>query len=68
MKILSRKIRRSSVKHIVISSFAIAKNLEFCKQQARPNYRRDKPSTTLYLHSPMQYIWSHHDEYLQQLS
>jgi len=40
---------------MVISSYAIAKNVkipETCKH------------TKLYLHSPMQYIWSHREEYI----
>jgi len=65
MKILSQKIKKYNSPKVVISSFAIAKNLEFCKK----NYQwKFKPITYLYLHSPMQYIRSHHEEYLQKLS
>ena len=59
MKILSRKIKRYQPEKIIISSFAIAKNItipQCCKK------------TELYLHSPMQYIWSHHDEYLKKFT
>ncbi|PID34726.1 MAG: hypothetical protein CR971_01710, partial [candidate division SR1 bacterium] len=43
---------------IIISSFAIAKNISLPKNI--PNI--------LYLHSPMQYIRSHHSEYLKKLT
>ena len=55
MKILSRKIRRFWPERIIISSYAIAKNIKIpdtCKH------------TKLYLHSPMQYIRSHKEEYI----
>ena len=64
MRILSRKIRKYNPKKIVISSFAVAKNLDFCKSDYNGNF---KPQTTLYLHSPMQYIWSHYQEYSQKI-
>ena len=57
MKVLSRKIKKYSPEKIVISSFAIAKNISV------PNIKKK-----LYLHSPMQYIWSHYDEYTHKLS
>jgi len=57
MRILSRKIKKYSPDKIVISSFAIAKNISV------PNIKKK-----LYLHSPMQYIWSHYDEYTHKLS
>lgn len=53
MKILSRKIKKRKPDEVQISSFAIAKNIE---QIGVP--------TSLYLHSPMQYIRSHYEEYL----
>lgn len=56
MKILSRKIRKFNPEKLVISSFAIAKNIDV------PNVYK-----MLYLHSPMQYIWSHYDEYNEKL-
>lgn len=56
MWLLSRKLRRRKPERVLISSYAIAKNLSLpCKK---------KPFTKLYLHSPMQYIWSHQQEYL----
>lgn len=62
MKILSRKIRKQQKKYstnkTIISSFAIAKNIKIDK-----NIKK-----TLYLHSPMQYIRSHHDEYCHKLT
>lgn len=58
MKILSRKIKKYSAKKIIISSFAIAKNITI--PSWIPNI--------LYLHSPMQYIRSHHQEYLKKLT
>jgi len=57
MKVLSKKIRRYNPEKIIISSFAIAKNISV------PNIPKK-----LYLHSPMQYIWSHYDEYTHKLS
>jgi len=50
-KILSYKIRKFDPDLIIISSFAIAKNIDV-----------NKPKI-LYLHSPMQYIRSHYEEY-----
>ena len=57
MKILSRKIRGWNPDEIQISSFAIAKNV----------IPIDGVPTHLYLHSPMQYIWSHYEEYNNKL-
>lgn len=53
---MSQKIRATKPDKIIISSFAIAKNI-------------DIPHTTkiLYLHSPMQYIWTHADEYKNKI-
>ncbi len=64
MKILSKKIENYKSPKVIISSFAIAKNLEFCKKDYNWDF---KPITFLYLHSPMQYIRSHNKEYLQKL-
>lgn len=70
MKVLSRKVRRYQPRNIIISSFAVAKNIDPCK--ARDSdiamHRSQWPNTKLYLHSPMQYIRSHHDDYLKKLS
>ena len=55
MEILSRKIKKFWPNRIVISSFAIAKNIKIPKSCEY---------TKLYLHSPMQYIWSHREEYI----
>ena len=53
-KILSKKIEKYNPDLVVISSFAIWKNIEInCKK-------------ILYLHSPMQYVWSHYDEYVNR--
>jgi hypothetical protein len=57
MKVLSRKIKRYQPNEIIISSFAIAKNISVTDIKKK-----------LYLHSPMQYIWSHYDEYTHKLS
>ena len=64
MKILSWKIDRYHANKILISSFAIAKNIEQCKK----NTSYVRPEIELYLHSPMQYIWSHVQEYRQKLT
>lgn len=58
MRLVSRKIRRYYPAHIIISSFAVAKNIS-----PLPGIK-----TTLYLHSPMQYLWSHYEEYKEKLS
>ncbi|MEI6774182.1 MAG: glycosyltransferase [bacterium] len=58
MKILSRKIKKSRPDFIIISSFAIAKNITPISGIPM----------MLYLHSPMQYIWSHYDEYNEKLT
>jgi glycosyltransferase involved in cell wall biosynthesis len=64
MKIISWKIEYYRPKKILISSFAIAKNIEQCKK----NTSYTRPEIELYLHSPMQYIWSHVQEYRQKLT
>ena len=58
MKLLSLKIKKWKPNHILISSFAIAKNITPIPWVP----------TSLYLHSPMQYIWSHYEEYLNKFS
>ncbi len=72
MKILTKKIIAYTPPKVVISSFAIAKNLEFCHKDYKKSKLFQKsnfnPITSLYLHSPMQYIRSHNKEYLQKLS
>lgn len=54
--ILSRKIRKYSPDHIYISSFAWSKNIDTFTIP-----------TTLYLHSPMQYIRTHYHEYCKKI-
>lgn len=58
MRILSKKIKRRKPEHIFISSFAIAKNTTPISGI----------KMTLYLHSPMQYIRTHYDEYKEKLT
>lgn len=58
MKILSRKIKKHKPEYIFISSFAIAKNITPISGIPM----------MLYLHSPMQYIWTHYDEYNTKLT
>ena len=63
-KMLRRKIKRYNPEEIVISSFAAVKNV------VRPwNHSQHKQNskTTLYLHSPMQYIWENYNENLKKL-
>lgn len=57
MKVLSKKIQKYNPDHIVISSFAVAKNITPISGV----------KMTLYLHSPMQYIRTHYDEYKEKL-
>lgn len=54
--ILSRKIKKYNPDHIYISSFAWSKNINTFSIP-----------TTLYLHSPMQYIRTHYDEYCKKI-
>lgn len=63
-KILSQKITKYWAPKVTISSFAVAKNLQFCHKDYNWIY---KPITQLYLHSPMQYIRSHYKEYSQKI-
>lgn len=56
VRILSWKIKKYTPNKLVISSFAIAKNISV-----------PWVYTMLYVHSPMQYIWSHYDEYMHKL-
>lgn len=56
IKILSYKINKYKPDNCIISSFSIAKNIDF------------KWFKKLYLHSPMQYIWDHYDEYINKFS
>lgn len=65
MNILSKKIEKYTPPKVVISSFAIAKNLSFCKTEYSGTFN---PIVSLYLHSPMQYIRSHYDEYIQKIT
>ena len=58
MKILSGKIKKYKPDYITISSFAIAKNITPISGVPM----------MLYLHSPMQYIWTHYDEYKEKLT
>ncbi|HBB03500.1 TPA: hypothetical protein DCZ39_01155 [Patescibacteria group bacterium] len=58
MKVLSKKIKKYKPDHIMISSFAIAKNITPVSGVPM----------TLYLHSPMQYIRTHYNEYKEKLT
>jgi hypothetical protein len=53
--LLSQKINRYNPDKTIISSFAIAKNINI------KSYKK------LYLHSPMQYIWDMYDENISKL-
>jgi len=53
---MSKQIKKYKPNHIIISSFARAKNIN-----------TNDITTTLYLHSPMQYIWTHYDEYSDKI-
>ncbi|MDR2415121.1 MAG: glycosyltransferase [Candidatus Peribacteria bacterium] len=67
MRVLSWKVRRFKPERVVISSFAIGKNISLdCHASLRSTC--DSVSTKLYLHSPMQYVWSHKEEYLAKFS
>lgn len=60
--ILRRKITQHQPDHLVISSFAVAKNI------INSSPKQFKSRTTLYLHSPMQYIHTHRDEYSKKIT
>ncbi len=60
MKLLSWKINKRKPERVVMSSYAIGKNVDLMLSQP--------PYTKLYLHSPMQYVWSHRQEYLGKFS
>ena len=60
-RLLRRKIHRSAPHEIIISSFAAVKNVV-------PVWKVVKPTVTLYLHSPMQYIRENYDEYIDKLA
>ncbi len=55
---LSKKINRNVYKKIIISSFAVSKNIKIKKDV----------KSLLYLHSPMQYIHTHFEDYIKNLS
>lgn len=61
--LLSRKIKKYKANEILISSFAISKNINICTDAIN----RVSSSITLYLHSPMQYIWEMYDENINKL-
>jgi glycosyltransferase involved in cell wall biosynthesis len=58
--LLQKKIQQAQPSHVVISSFAAVKNVVPAAGWQIP--------TTLYLHSPMQYIWENYDEYMMKLT
>ncbi len=69
MKILSWKIKKHNPDHILISSFAIAKNIDQCRTtNIWSNSKFKTQHSTLYLHSPMQYIRSHKQEYTKKIT
>ncbi len=55
--IMSKQIKKYNPDKVFISSFARSKNIDTANTP-----------TTLYLHSPMQYIWTHYEEYCQKLT
>lgn len=58
---LRRKIQKHNPDQVIISSFAVAKNIV-------PTIGKWQIVTILYLHSPMQYIHTHRDEYRQKIT
>ncbi len=57
IKILGRRLSKFNYDKIVISSFAVSKNIKFDHTK----------KSLLYLHSPMQYIWTHYEDYVSNL-
>lgn len=64
MKILSKKINKYAPTKIIISSFAVAKNLEIAKRKNK----KKEIETILYLHSPMQYIRANNKDYQKKIT
>lgn len=64
MYIVSLQIRFFKAEKIIISSFAIAKNINTKKLRIE-NW---KLKIKLYLHSPNQYVWSHYDDYVNKFN
>jgi glycosyltransferase involved in cell wall biosynthesis len=58
--LMRKRVLKLWVDKVLISSFAIAKNM------VKPG-KQEPFESLLYLHSPMQYIHSHYDEYSQKL-
>lgn len=56
MRYMRRKILQETPQKIILSSFAVAKNLGI-----------NSIDTTIYFHSPMQYIRTHRDEYKNKI-
>lgn len=65
MWILSCKISMRKPQRLIISHFAVAKNID---HHPLPFvWKKNKPETIVYFHSPMQYIWTNYKLYLHQM-
>lgn len=66
-RILRHKIQQFQPDHIIIDSFAAVKNIIKPGKNQHQLPQDSKPHTTLYLHSPMQYIRENYDENISKL-
>lgn len=66
-RILRRKIYQFQPDHIIIDSFAAVKNIIKPEKNKHQLSQDKKHHTTLYLHSPMQYIRENYDENISKL-
>lgn len=68
--LLRKKIEKRAPNETIISSFASVKNIvEPTKNISSKIFKNGKqrPKTTLYLHSPMQYIWENYEDNIKKL-
>ena len=68
--LLRKKIEKQHPDEIIISSFAAVKNIVEPTKNISSKFLKNKnqrPKTTLYLHSPMQYIWENYEDNIKKL-
>jgi glycosyltransferase involved in cell wall biosynthesis len=73
--VLRQKIRKFGPDEMVVSSFAAVKNVlpkrgvqKWFKSGSKVVQNKKTLKTTLYLHSPMQYIWDYYEDNVRKLS
>lgn len=65
--ILRNKIKKYNPSTVVISSFAAAKNIAPLQKSEIRDHKSKWYTISLYLHSPMQYIWENYEENIAKL-